>query len=73
MPEEILDRARALSVEDRIQLVTDIWDTIAADQATIPLDEATKAELDRRLADLDANPDDLLTWDQVRDRVTRPE
>ena len=56
MPEEVLDRARALSVEDRI-----------------PLDEATKAELDRRLADLDANPDDLLTWDQVRDRVTRPE
>ena len=38
-----------LPIDERIQLVEDIWDSIAADQALLPLTEEQRAELDRRL------------------------
>ncbi|MCP4264734.1 MAG: addiction module protein [Candidatus Brocadiaceae bacterium] len=40
---------RNLPIEDRIRLVEDIWDSIAADQAALPLTDEQKEELDRRL------------------------
>ena len=42
-------RLRNLSVEQRIRLVEDLWDSISADQQTLPLTDAQRAELDRRL------------------------
>ena len=38
-----------LPIKDRIRLVEDIWDSIAADQLALDLTQAQKAELDRRL------------------------
>jgi putative addiction module component (TIGR02574 family) len=38
-----------LPVEERIRIVEDLWDSIAADQKTLPLTDDQKAELDRRL------------------------
>lgn len=38
-----------LPIEERIKLVEDLWDSIAADQQALPLTPAQKAELDRRL------------------------
>lgn len=38
-----------LSIDERIRLVEDIWDSIAADQGALPLTDEQKAELDRRL------------------------
>ena len=43
------DDLRTLSIGERMQLVEDIWDSIAADQATLPLTDEQRAELDRRL------------------------
>ena len=54
-----------LSVEDRIQLVQAIWDTIAADQVPSDLTETQKKELDRRISDLNANPDNVLSWEEI--------
>lgn len=42
-------RLRGLSVEERLRLVEDLWDSIAADQQGLPLTAEQKAELDRRL------------------------
>ncbi|HYN77715.1 MAG TPA: addiction module protein [Lamprocystis sp. (in: g-proteobacteria)] len=39
----------ALPLEERIRLVEDLWDSIAADQGAVPLTAAHRAELDRRL------------------------
>jgi putative addiction module component (TIGR02574 family) len=41
-------------VDERIRLVEDLWDSIAADQAVLPLTPAQRAELDRRLDALQA-------------------
>lgn len=54
-----------LSVDERISLVEDIRDTIVADAKQLPLTEVQRAELERRLADDDANPDDTIPWEQV--------
>ena len=40
---------RTLSIGERIQLVEELWDSIAADQALLPLTDEQRAELDRRL------------------------
>jgi putative addiction module component (TIGR02574 family) len=60
-----------LPVEERIQLVQAIWDTIAADQLPPHLSEDQKRELDRRIAELDANPDNVLTWEQIKAHIQR--
>jgi len=49
---------RNLSVEQRIHLVEELWDSIAADQGVLALSDAQRQELDRRLDayELDHNP-----------------
>ena len=42
-------KLHALPVDERIQLVEDLWDSIAADQNALPLTSEQKVELDRRL------------------------
>ena len=55
-----------LSVEERLTLVEELWDSIAEDSAAVPLTDAQRAELDRRLADHEAHPDDVVSWDDVK-------
>jgi putative addiction module component (TIGR02574 family) len=55
-----------LSIEDRIVLATAIWDSIAAEPHPPLLTEAQRLELERRLADHAANPDDVIPWEQIK-------
>lgn len=66
MNTHLLDQARQLSVQDQLELVTVLWDDIAKRDVIPPPTDAQKAELDRRLADHEANPDDVVPWDEVR-------
>lgn len=63
---------RSLSVVDRLELIGDIWDSIIdAPNATpdvLPLTEDQKAELDRRMAEFDANPSIGIPIDEVFDQ-----
>ncbi len=59
----------SLSIDDRIRLVQAIWDTIATEEAHPGLTEAQKGDLDRRIADLDANPNNVLTWEEIKAHV----
>jgi putative addiction module component (TIGR02574 family) len=61
-----LAAVRSLSPEERIRLVQVVCDDLAADQACPDLTEAQQRELDRRLADDDANPDDVIPWETIR-------
>lgn len=55
-----------LSTADRIRLVQELWDRIAATPEDVPVSEAMKAELDRRLADHRESPDDVVDWVDVK-------
>ena len=62
-----LEQISTLSVNDRIELVQAIWDTVAEDKAPHPdLTEAQKKDLDRRIAELNANPEMAVTWESIR-------
>ena len=41
-------KLKDLPVEERIRVVEDLWDSIAADQKTLPLTAEQKTELDHR-------------------------
>jgi putative addiction module component (TIGR02574 family) len=64
--EALREQVMKLSVAERMLLVEDIWDSIAAERAQIPLSDAHKAELDRRLEDWHTNPDDEEVWENVK-------
>jgi putative addiction module component (TIGR02574 family) len=59
----------SLSVPERIQLVEDIWDTIAEVPEEIRLTDELKAELERRLDAYHQNPDEGSPWGMVRERI----
>lgn len=52
--------------EERLALVQEIWDTIAREQTPIELTEAHWVELERRIAEDGAAPDDVIPWEQVK-------
>jgi len=60
---------RQLPVSDRIQLVEDLWDTIAEDAPGIGLTPEHIAELDRRLDALEARPKAGTPWEIARRRI----
>ena len=56
-----------MSIADRLTLVEDLWDSIAAQS---PVTDAQRKELDRRLADHATNPGDVVPWTEVRQSIT---
>ncbi len=58
-----------LSVEERILLIEEIWDSIEAEQEMLELTEEQKSELDRRLESYRKNPDESVTWESVKSRL----
>ena len=62
---------RGLSVSERMQLVEDLWDSIAPETGELPLTEAQTLELERRLAEMERDPESGETWEVVRARIER--
>jgi putative addiction module component (TIGR02574 family) len=57
-----------MSVEERLQLIGEIWDTLSqADLQEIP--EEHRRELDRRLAAADADPTAASPWEEAKVRL----
>ena len=65
--QKMADDLRTLSIDERMQLVEDIWDSIAADQAALPMTDEQRVELDRRL---DAYETDNIQGREASDVVT---
>jgi putative addiction module component (TIGR02574 family) len=58
-----------LSIAERIELIGDIWDSIAEIPEAIALTEAQKTELNRRLDAYHKDPTAGAPWSVVRDRI----
>ena len=67
---------RRLSVPERLKLVADLWDSIAQDapDEAFPMTPELAAELDRRWAEHEEDPDAAIPWEQVEAelRTRRP-
>jgi putative addiction module component (TIGR02574 family) len=64
-----LSGIKALSIPERILVVEEIWDTIAAEQDSIPIIVAQRDELDRRLRSLESDPNLGSAWPDVKARI----
>jgi putative addiction module component (TIGR02574 family) len=67
MPPSIQELIEHMSPEERLRLIGEIWDSLPAEQ--VELSESHREELDRRLADADANPGAGVPWEEVRARL----
>jgi putative addiction module component (TIGR02574 family) len=62
-----------LTVEERLMLLERIWDSLSSDPDRVPLTEAQREELDRRLDELDRGEGEGIPWDSfVRQLRARP-
>ncbi len=66
MTNEMTQELLKLSIAERIQLVEDIWDSVAKESAQVPVSESQLAEIERRLARFSENPADTRPWEEVR-------
>jgi len=64
-----IDDLRELPVAERIQLVEDLWDSIAADSAEVHLSATQVEELDRRLDRLDQSASEGVEWSTLKARI----
>lgn len=58
-----------LSVAERIQLVEDIWDSIAAVPEAVALTEEQETELERRVAAYQVNPKEGIAWNDLKTKL----
>jgi putative addiction module component (TIGR02574 family) len=58
-----------LSPSEKLQLVEDLWDDLAATPDAVPVHEWQKQELARRKANLLENAASGLAWEDVKRRV----
>ena len=58
-----------LSPSEKLQLVEDLWDDLAATPEAVPVYDWQIEELERRNANLAKNPASGLAWDEVKRRV----
>ncbi|MEM7601486.1 MAG: addiction module protein [Verrucomicrobiota bacterium] len=65
-----IDQLRELPVSERIQLVEDLWDTIAVDSESIRLTEAQTTELNRRLDRFEEDPSVGIEWSDLKARIS---
>ncbi|VXD11596.1 addiction module protein [Planktothrix paucivesiculata] len=61
-----LNQITSLGIEDRIRPVQAIWDSIAAEQSYPDLTEVEKQELDHRITAYETNPDNVMTWEDIK-------
>ena len=60
---------KSLSVDERLNIVEAIWDSIVADAADIEVTPAERELIERRLAAYLANPNDVVPWEEVKARA----
>ena len=58
-----------LSPEERLRLIEELWDSLNETPGTVPLTDAQREELDRRLDDLERSGPQGIPWDQVLQQI----
>ena len=59
----------ALPVQERIQLVELIWESVAAFPQAVEVSPELKSDLAARLVDFERHPEAGYAWEQVKDRL----
>ena len=65
----VLKELETLTVSERVQLVEELWDSIARSNAGVPVLQWQKDELNRRKSNYLQNPNLGRTWEQVKEEI----
>jgi putative addiction module component, TIGR02574 family len=68
----IREQIAALPVADQLELIEGVWEDIVSSGNLPNLTPAQTAEIDRRVAWLDANPEKTETWEDVEAFLDNP-
>jgi putative addiction module component (TIGR02574 family) len=60
-----------LSAAERLELLEELWDSIADDDEALALTDEQREDLERRLTEADADPTGGSPWEEVRARILR--
>jgi len=55
-----------MNIDERIALANAIWDSIGEQSHSPLITEPQRQELERRLTEHQANPNDVIPWEQIR-------
>jgi putative addiction module component (TIGR02574 family) len=58
-----------LDPSQKLDLITQLWDSLPNTTESIPIPEWHRQELELRLAAADADPIAAIPWEEVRDRL----
>ena|SRR5688500_8785311 len=65
----LLKEASKLSKDERLELVQDLWDTIAAEPDDGNISDEQRQILEERLREHEANPQDVVPWEVARAEI----
>jgi putative addiction module component (TIGR02574 family) len=71
-PATLLQTVQAWPLEEQLDFAFRLWGQLLDSGWQPELTDDMKAELDRRLDSYEANPTNVLTWEQVITHVRRP-
>lgn len=58
-----------LSVAQRLELISQLWDSIPDTIEALPLPDWHREMIERRLASADASPESAIPWERVKARL----
>jgi len=68
----VLSEVQTWPAQDRLRLIEEVWDGLSDASLEPELSDELKTLLDQRLAALDADPGNVLSWDEIKAYVRRP-
>ncbi|HEX7075602.1 MAG TPA: addiction module protein [Hyphomicrobiaceae bacterium] len=60
-----------LDAEQKLRLIEELWDSLNDDPSQVPLTQAHREELDRRLDEIEEGDDAGIPWDEVLSRIRK--
>ena len=60
-----------LTPDERLQLIADVWTTLEKKPEQLAMPEEHRKIVQERLAEHRRSPNDTLSWEEVKDRISR--
>ncbi|MDZ7758214.1 addiction module protein [Rhodohalobacter sp.] len=68
MIKEKIPELKKLSDDEKIILIGELWDEVMTEES-FSLTKEQKKELDKRINYAEENPDELIPWDEVKEKL----
>ena len=66
---ETISAVKRLTPAEKLLLVGELWDDLAAHPAEVPVSPEQLAELDRRMAAYRHDPSQVTSWEAIQQRI----